>query len=473
MRSILNEESFADLFAGMTKYAIDKVDKSDYFKPGDNNKYIGGSISKYTKGLLMSFPMLIDDSLALESAMNISKANEKNITSMMEMLFASMSINAKDGMTGKDIIALFHKNIDSMPIDDYIDAANNYVLSRMESAAGENLPRVKDSYIREAARDFVDELKVAKKRFPVDSFNERSLNDYMTKDQAGKILVYEAPMVDDWDKYNQKQQEIDADIKNKKDDLALKNRRFAYDVNRDKYSDKMQDDRNLLDLNKKRLIDSDFKKANELQPTMLVVTFNIVGKDDIVIDRKSFICGIKCRAIATTSMDIAERLLATNKSKFSFKNLIRATTGEIKFGRDFLFAIQQQKLQARNDAKRGEAAKLWNTLKSRSNRNSYRKLSKDGNDASAITTLVISQDTVNFMKNTNKFDIGNVKNAKHIMDAYNLLCVVIADDANEVCKFLYDGNNQFETLSYSMLSKEAAEKSLRKELNLLSQRKGY
>ena len=470
MRSILNEGGFADLFADVANDALKAADrKSETGK----NSYIGGSISKYTKGLLMSFPMLFDDSLSMDSAINISKANEKNITSMMEMLFASMSINLKNGMTGKDVVSLFHKNIDSMPIDDYIDSTNTYVKGYVESVEGENLPRIKDSYIREAARDMVDELKVAKKRFPISSFNENSLNDYMTKDQGGKILVYEAPKFD-YDTWNQNQQKIDADIENKKADLSLKNRRFAYDINRDEQQGKYNDFKDFNDLNKKRLIDSDFKKANELQPTMLVVTFNVVGDDNkTIIDRKSFICGIKCRAIATTSMDIAERLLATNKSKLSFKNLIRATTGETKFGRDFLFAIQQQKLQARNDAKRGEAAKLWNTLKNRSNRNTFRKLSKDGNDASAITTLVISQDTVNFMKNTNKFDVSNVKNAKHIMDAYNLLCVVIADDANEVCKFLYDGNNQFETLSYAVLSKEANEKSLKKELNLISQRKGY
>ena len=149
MRSILNEGEFADLFAGMAKAAADKAEEKSQM--GKNN-YIGGSISKYTKGLLMSFPMLFDDNLALESAMNISKANEKNITSMMEMLFASMSINLKNGMTGKDVVALFHKNIDSMAIDDYIDAADSYVRSQMEAATGENLPRVKDSYIREAGR---------------------------------------------------------------------------------------------------------------------------------------------------------------------------------------------------------------------------------------------------------------------------------------------------------------------------------
>ena len=49
MRSILNEESFADLFAGAAKAALDKADQNSQT---GKNSYIGGSISKYTKGLL-------------------------------------------------------------------------------------------------------------------------------------------------------------------------------------------------------------------------------------------------------------------------------------------------------------------------------------------------------------------------------------------------------------------------------------
>ena len=310
----------------------------------------------------------------------------------------------------------------------------------------------------------------------------------MTKDQGGNILVYEAVPgnmnqirpdsanvydatydVSPRDKFNYQTSSPAYSSKTRDD----KGNPINPNDNEKQFNQRYQDFRSELDLNKKRLIDSDFKKSNELQPTMLVVTFNVVGDNGDIIDRKSFICGVKCRMITTPSIDIAERLLATNKSKLSFKNFIRATTGEIKFNKDFLFAIQQQKLQAKNDAKRGEAAKIWNTLKARSNKNIFRKLSRDGNDASAITTLIVSQDTVNFMKNTNKFDLSTVKNAKLIMSNYNLLCLVIADDANEVVKFLYDGQDMFEQQAYSFLEKENNDKSYKKIINLMSQNRRF
>ena len=503
MRSVLNEDTFSDLFM---KFAADAAkrasEKSNSVKTG--KYYLGGSISKYTKGLLMSFPVLCDDQISLDSAMNISKANEKNITSMMEMLFASMSINGKQGLTGKDVIALFHRNIDTMPIDDYIDMADDYVRGYMASEAGELLPKVKDVQIREAARDMVDELKMPQKRFPLSSFNETSINDYMTKENRGKVVVYEYngkdlansviydPTIDVTDRekqtYQQRKDESER-LRNDLKDRYQRDRDAARDAQDalgrgDTITDKKgkiyfpqngTDRQNLNyanQLNQRRVLDSDFKKANELQPTMLVVNFNVLGDDNkSVIDRSSFIAGIKCRLIATTSLDIAERLISVNKQKLTFKNLIRATTGETKFTRDFLLAINQQKIDAKNDAKRGEAAKLWNTIKKRSLHNNYRKLSKDGNDASAITTLVVSQDTANYLKSTNKIDISLPKTALSIMDSYNLLCLVIADDVNEVAKFLYDGNKNFESLSYSVLSKEANDKALRRELNLIQQRR--
>lgn len=437
----------------------------------------------------MSFPVLCDDQISLNSAMNISKANEKNITSMMEMLFASMSINGKQGLTGKDVIALFHRNIDTMAIDDYINTSDKYVKDYMASEAGELLPKVKDVQIREAARDMVDELKIPQKKFPLSSFSETSINNYMTKENRGKVVVYEYNSDSKNYQYwgNQYDTNIDVSDREKfryqigkdeaerlRDDLRDRYQR-DHDADlyaRDRENDLYQRQNNLNQLNQRRILDSDFKKANELQPTMLVVNFNVLGDDNkSVIDRSSFIAGIKCRLIATTSLDIAERLISVNKQKLTFKNLIRATTGETKFTRDFLLAINQQKIDAKNDAKRGEAAKLWNTIKKRSLHNNYRKLSKDGNDASAITTLVVSQDTANYLKSTNKIDITLPKTALSIMDSYNLLCLVIADDVNEVAKFLYDGNKNFESLSYSVLSKEENDKALRRELNLIQQRR--
>lgn len=484
MRSVLNEDNVFDVYYDTFKQIGSKLDekrsKNDNYTQR-KNYYLGGSIARYTKGLVMSFPVLFDDSLSLETSQIISKANEKNIASMLEMLFASMSINGKNGMTGKDVINIFHKNIDTMSMDDIIDYSNSYV-NNFNLSENVNIHTVTEAEIRDYARDMVADLKTGKKVFPVSSFKETSLNDYMTRDTFNGIIVYEhkqkvvneaQPSQLDYDKfeYQKQQDEKKFEYQRQQDE-----KKFGYQQQRDNLRDRQyNNDRNDafnrtdISLNQRRILDSDFKKANELQPTMMIVNFNVLDNHEIV-DRKSFVAGVKCRLIATTAIDIVERLIASNKTKLSFKNLIRANTGEIKLGRDFLFAIDQQKLSAKNDVKKGEAARLWSTIKKRSNNNSYRKAMRDGNDASAITTLVVSQDTVNYMKTTDaKFDLLNPKNAKFIMDQYNLLCLIIADEANEVAHFMYDGNSYFEDLAYSVLSKEAQDKSYRKVVNLINQ----
>ncbi len=524
MQSVLNEESFFDTMNTVLK-TVNKVTNRTSTGKNKNAYYLGGSISRYAKNLTMSFPVLVDDGLSVETAQMISKANEKNIASMLEMLFASMSINGKDGMNGRDVIAKFHKNIDSMSVDDYIDAANDYMATH-ENAY---LPKITAAQIRDIQREMCYQLAQPKKSFPVSSFNERSLNDYMCKEGYNGIRVFEHVIKEDdqlagdkfahqqwkdasgfndpsgkqfnqWqadynyradrdatadkryqDDFDQKKDEFeyrkkrdlasddkdDRNFQQKKDEFKWRKSMDAHQMRKDADSFNRNDLRDMNNINQHRILDGDFKKANELQPTMMIVNFNVVGEDDNVIDRRSFVAGVKCRMIVTSSMDIIERLLSTNKTQTSFKNLIRATTGEIKLGRDFILAVDQQKLDAMNDVKKGEAAKLWNALKKRSVKNTANKIKRDRNDATSITTLVVSQDSVNYMISDAKFNIEAPKNAKMIMDRYNLLCLVIADETNEVAKFLYDGNSEYEAVSYLVLGREAKDREMRKATELL------
>ena len=509
MQSVLNEESIFDTINGVLKTVNSITNRDD---KGKNNKksayYLGGSISRYAKNLTMSFPVLVDDSLSIETAQMISKANEKNIASMLELLFASMSINGTKGMTGKDVVGLFHKNIDDMSADDYIDYANNVMANYVEACY---LPSITDAQVRDIQREMCYQLKQPKKSFPISSFSERSLNDYMCRDMYNGTMVYEHHQVVkedlaedkfqlDRDKFTYQQQKDARDFDLNMKDMEYRRGQDQYRATRDNIIDKQKDRefeqrrrmdvhqlhkdaddkernrmrdmssdlRDMNSLNQRRVIDSEFKKANELQPTMMIVNFNILSDDGkSVVDRKSFVAGIKCRMIATSSMDITERLLATNKTQISFKNFIRATTGEIKICKDFIAAVDQQKLDAINDVKKGEAAKLWSTLKKRSVKSNVRSIKRDSNDATSITTLVISQDTVNFMKSESNFDVSIPKNAKMIMDRYNFLCLVIADETNEVAKFMYDGNSDFESISYLVLAREAKDKELRKATDFL------
>ena len=214
-----------------------------------------------------------------------------------------------------------------------------------------------------------------------------------------------------------------------------------------------------------KLVDTDVKKANEVQPTVLQINYS--QKTENGFEIRTFLAGVKSRLIAVDSTDMVERIIAKNRTKINFLNFIRATTGEIRFFHDFLFAIDQAKLDSKNAVKKGEAAKIWNCLANRAAKNTNNKLKKAGNDASAITVLVLSQETVNYMKNVHKFDLEKMNNTKAICDAYNLMGIIIADESIEVVKTYYVGNNNYEQTAYSFLEKQNSDRDYKKMINLI------
>mgnify|MGYP003401482286 CR=1 FL=1 len=58
---------------------------------------------------------------------------------------------------------------------------------------------------------------------------------------------------------------------------------------------------------------------------------------------------------------------------------------------------------------------------------------------------------------------------RSILEAYNLMDIVIADEALEVARFLFDdGDGIYETLAFDSLEKEASDSSYKKVINLMS-----
>ena len=468
--SVLNEKD--DDLISVIKDLVSVVKNPKEQKKKKDSNYLGGSISKYSKNMVLTFPVLCDDTLSIETAQMISRVNEKNITTMLQLLFSSMSIK---GNNGAEVLAQFHKNIENTSMDDIVNTLNS-IAGTQESA----IERARD---REVLKVMTESLKSIK-TFPKESLNEKSLSDYLVRNYGNKTIVYEAPQVDpniEAIKNRSAQRGAEAAYGQGEPRDQREEDKFQYQIYRDQEKDRRDDEKSARDLRRdkrdnqndeinfasKQIVPQDVKKANELQPTLMVVKMNDVDENGNIVNKMTFYAGVKSRLIACTSMDIVERLVAKNKARLNFKNFLRATSGEIKW-RDFLFCWDQAKVNARNAVKKGEAATMWNLLEKRSTKNNANKIRRSGNDASAITSLVINQETVNYINSTYRIDINSPKEAKKLMDEFNFLAIIICDESNEAARFLYDGNDNYELLSYSALSREVAEKNLKKEINLIN-----
>ena len=141
----------------------------------------------------------------------------------------------------------------------------------------------------------------------------------------------------------------------------------------------------------------------------------------------------------------------------------------ISFARDFIGAVDQAKIEAKQNSRLSKTSPIWRTLQNRSNKSVVNRLRKNkANDASAITTLVISSEVSNVLKKDYNIDLNIPSRAKYIMEQYNLLCLVLVDEQTQVARFLYDGEKYFQDYSFDMLERETGDGSYKKIVNLLS-----
>lgn len=468
MHSVLNEGALSTLFDMISGNAR-ATRKSNADK---GRVYLKGSISKYTNNLTMSFPMLCDATLPIDTATMISTANEYNIVDMLQKLFSSVSIKGDNGV---EILRSYYKGIDNnMSMEDMIEFLDDLVVG--ESA-------ITDAELRSAIQEMCAELRNPK-FFPQESISENSLNDYLVYGNDRYMSIREdsskQPSQKDIDEEKRKQEHASHERQKNLRDAAKNNReRQKNDREKEKQNGqdyasikRVQDDINRL--NQNRLVAQDIKKQNQLQGTLMVINFvDVVGQGRGQI-AKTFVAGVKSRIIPVEAQDIVERLAEKNPGKncSGLSKFVKFTTGEISLSQMISNAFTQTKLKAKNAAKnKSGIGRMWDILEKRGIANNAAKLRRVSNDASAITGLVISQETANFLKNSYDFDIERVKNAKQIMDAYNLMSIFIADEANEVVKSIYDGNGEYEYASYSSMHKDVADKNYKKIINLLNNQK--
>lgn len=280
--------------------------------------------------------------------------------------------------------------------------------------------------------------------------NQRKL-DNTYRDQRDKVK----------DAYDQEKLGLD------KGKYALDKDKFAHQQRQDALRNADQE----VEFFHKQLLSSDVKKANEMVPSMMIIRFNAIDPDnmDTRPNYQQFIAGVKARLIAVSSMEVINAIRATEKNKVNLTNLIRATTKEISFCRDFIAGIDQAKIDAKNNSKLSKNSPIWRSLQWRSSKSVMNRLRRrKANDASAITTLVLTSEEVNFMKSEYNIDLNIPAKAKGVMETYNLMCLCIVDEEVEVARFLFDGDKYFQDFSFSALERETGDSSYKKIINLMS-----
>ena len=387
--------------------------------PGIFNKRSIKSITKATEALTLVFPVLCSKSINIENASMVSKAIERKAVGMLQMLFSAIAIcDAKDAI---DYVSRFHTNLkfdNGLSVDEFIDGLDSYV-SKQE-AAGHSIVVDREKY--EAVKE---DLKNINNYLPT-SVSENALSSF--KVNRGKNMIISEARGDN----------MASDLKN--------------------FNDAMN----------KQVLASDVKKANELVATNMVINFVSTGGDS-PIEMNNIVIGVKAKLYTIDSMDIINRIVSKNKDRNGLFNFIRASTREISFWKDFVFAIDKAKIDAISSSGRGSSSEVWKLLERRALKSRINRSLGITNTATAITTLVISQEEVEYLKKNENINIERANIARGILDSYNLMGLVIVDESLEVAKFIFDtGDDAYEHLSFTHLERESSDSGYKKVINLMT-----
>lgn len=318
-----------------------------------------------------------------------------------------------------------------------------------------------------------DDLKT-KDRFHKDDLNSR-INDFNQKDQFHKDEIVNKDR--DYAQLLVKNAELARNNKFKNEIDYRKDRRDEFDINRKSVRDKFNDQRDRI-IN--QLIENDVKKANELIPTIMVVNFTkiIIPADDnnrrsdvepIAIPSQLLI-GVKAKIYAISSTEMINRIIIKNQDNNGLMKLVKASTREISFLSDFLFAIDRAKIDALAKSKKGSEAKIFKVLERRANSHKFkRRIGVNNADVAPISTFHITKEEVDLIKKMSNIDVSKTNVIRSIMESYNLMCFVITDESAESASFIYDtGDDFYESLSYRSLERESADNSAKKMINLMT-----
>lgn len=194
-------------------------------------------------------------------------------------------------------------------------------------------------------------------------------------------------------------------------------------------------------------------KANQQMPLMMKVNF--ISKATGHPITTSAYLGIKCKLFDVAGLDIVQRIVSKNSSAISLFNFIRATSQEIGFWRDFVFALSKAKVDAISNARNGSSSKMWKALEQRATKSKLNQFFRQKNDATAITSLLVTTDEVEELKKNNDIDLSRSNVARKIMSDYNLLCIGIVDETTESVALIFDtGDDEYELVRFKSLKKD-------------------
>lgn len=450
------------------------------------------SLARATSGLTLAFPVICSNTLPIETASMIAKAIERKNVSMLQMAFSAYNItNAKDAV---EHLSKFHQNLNlsKMDLDKFMDAMEmlgessyvypedvkavaedckrnlNFVLSNSISDTSlleySEITRYGEKRVVKETRDDIEYDKMAQS--DIHHYEKMRQSDSQHQDKMKQSNAQHR------DRINQSNNQFDRQMKQADDQFEKKQdqqQRFHDD---DMENERIKQRQNAVDSQRQQftamLLPSDVKKANEMQPTLMLVQFYVNDKDRDLNVAQQFVCGVKSKLYAVGSDEILNKIIAKNIDSDILLKLVKVSTREISFVKDFLLGLDEARLDALSKSRKGSGSRIFKALERRAIKGKIRRSLRMENSAKAISSLVISSEEAEELKKYENIDIYQPRTIVPIMEKLNLLYFAVVDTTAESVDIITDGENEYETYSFTNLERESSDNTYKKVVNLIT-----
>ena len=450
--TVLDIDSLLDILNGETL-----SDVGSALANGTRNKEGYSSIASRANELTATFPILISNRVSLKTAEKIQKALEFRYALMLQMVIASRSFTtSKDAV---DFLKNYHTNIDA---------------GSWRSIGAKILSTTDEAAIYEmAARKAINEA-YAQNGILNENAKPIKLQAFQEEEKHSAFIQFDLP--DDFDDWSDEKRKLYVQSFKNLSNQAEREERLKNKKEMNKIDDKNQKRRNsaayrqkkaLLDLqnqsNKEKaeatplprpqLNDQKVRKANMLNPLTMDVNFKVKASNEAIVTVNALI-GVKTKLYPVDSLEIMDRIYSNRTTKINLFNFIRAFSGEIQFWRDFVFALGKAKIDANFNARR-VGSKLWKVLERRSKTSKISQMLNINNAATAITTLVLSMEEVEFLNKEADIDLLDAHEARKILNDFNFISIMIVDENLETIRTILDtGNDEWESNTFKAFDRD-------------------
>lgn len=436
------------------------------------------SLSALTKDLIMQYPVYLDSDIPYDTQVILVKANEKTYAALQLALWsADTAFGVDPTSTGgvRDFVRKYHVN-DETP--DMISYAGN--LTRNISAYRGSYNPVSDAMVT-PARDSAlfnegDEVEVLGMKevpnmvckYDIDHMWDR-VEDFVSMESVNGLYNPTAQMVDKIHKTSAALEAANNGTKRTFRDKinAVDDNGYKENVFYGRDGEKLTKER-LKSLNTASIIKSD--KMSSLEPTLMQVEFFVRDGHGGGKVQKALI-GVKCMPSLIRADAMASNIIAAIQGNHAAFQFVKWTRGETKIVRDMILNISQIKADA---ITKDKFAGYFGAMRRR--RNNAKTFKFGDQTVNPFTTLCISMNTVNRVKEAAGYDLTDPSVARRLMDSLYLLGIQIVDTDTGLVSTILDEWDNYATTTINAMkgtaSKEIDDSSMSAAMRIMGATQG-